>query len=142
MVRKKFKKILVALDGSENSLRELTKAITLAEQIDASITGIVVIQEFPTEMGVVKTFVGKAISKKSKKFMSLAKAKCKKNNVEFFDAIEYGEEGPKIVTFAEKNNFEMIVIGSRGIGIIKEAFLGSTSSYVVHSTKILVLVIK
>ena len=142
MVVKKYKKLLVALDGSKNSLRALNKAIDLAKLLNSAITGIFVIQAFPTEMGVVRTVIGKALSKKSKNFMSIAKAKCKKNNVEFFDFIEYGDEGQTIVSFAEKNHYDMIVIGSRGMGIIKETFLGSTSSHVVHATKIPVLVVK
>ena len=59
-----------------------------------------------------------------------------------FDVIEYGEEGQTIVSFAEKNNYDMIVVGSRGMGIVKESFLGSTSSHVVHDAKIPVLVVK
>ena len=55
---------------------------------------------------------------------------------------EFGHEGQTIVSFAEKNKYDIIVIGSRGMGIIKETFLGSTSHYVVHTTKLPVLVVK
>jgi len=67
---------------------------------------------------------------------------CTKKNVEFLDVIEYGDEGGTIVSFAQKNNFDLIVIGSRGIGKLKEIFLGSTSNYVIHSSKIPVLIVK
>ena len=137
-----IKKILVALDGSKNSIRALSNAIVLAKQTDASITGISVIQVFPTEMGVVRTIVGKALSKHYKHFMSIAKAMCTKKGVEFLDVVEYGEEGKTIVSFAHKNNFDLIVIGSRGMNTLKKLFLGSTSNYVVHSSKIPVLIIK
>jgi nucleotide-binding universal stress UspA family protein len=70
MAGKKIKKILVALDGSKNSLRALTKAITLAKLMNAQITGIFVIQAYPTEIGIVQTIVGNALSKKCKNFMS------------------------------------------------------------------------
>jgi len=132
----------VALDGSKNSIRALSNAIVLAKQTDASITGISVIQVFPTEMGVVRTIVGKALSKHYKHFMSIAKAMCTKKGVEFLDVVEYGEEGKTIVSFAHKNNFDLIVIGSRGMNTLKKLFLGSTSNYVVHSSKIPVLIIK
>jgi nucleotide-binding universal stress UspA family protein len=137
-----IKKILVALDGSKNSLRALTESINLAKQTNASITGIFVIQAFPTEMGIVRTVIGNALSKKSKNFLSVAKSKCKKDNIEFFDVTEFGHEGQTIVSFAEKNKYDIIVIGSRGMGILKETFLGSTSHYVVHTTKLPVLVVK
>jgi len=138
----KFKKILVALDGSKNSFRALTKAIEIAKETKASITSISVVQTYRTEMGVVKTIAGITLSKNCKSFINKARARCKKNNISFFDIIQYGQEGKAIVSFAEKNNFDMIVIGSRGRGILKEYFLGSTSNYVVHSSKIPVLIIK
>ena len=130
------------MDGSKNSFRALSNAINLAKQTDASITCIFVIQSFPTEMGLVRTIIGKALSKKAKNFMRIAKTKCTRNNVEFLDVIEYGEEGRTIVSFAHKNNFDLIVIGSRGMGSVQEFFLGSTSNYVMHQSKIPVLIVK
>ena len=137
-----IKKILVALDGSKNSIRALNNAIQLAKQTGASITGISVIQAFPTEMGLVKTVIGKTLNKHYKHFMQIARAMCTKKGVEFFDVVEYGEEGRTIVSFAQKNNFNLIVIGSRGMGKVRELFLGSTSNYVIHSSKIPVLIVK
>lgn len=142
MSDKKIKKILVALDGSKNSLRALTESIKLAQQTNASITGIFVVRAFPTETEVIRKIIGNALSKKSKNFLKVAKSKCQKSNVEFFDVTEFGHEGQTIVSFADKNKFDIIVIGSRGMGIIKEFFLGSTSHFVVHTSKIPVLVVK
>ena len=137
-----FKKILVALDGSKNSFRALDKSITLAKQTNASITGIFVIQPFPTETGIIKKMFERALNKKSKNFFSVAKSKCKKDKVEFLDVIEFGNENQTIVSFAEKNKYDVIVMGYRGRNIIKEAFLGSTSHYVVHVAKVPVLIVK
>lgn len=142
MTSSKIKNILVPLDGSKNSFRALNNAIKLATSVGATITGIFVIQAFPTEMGLVRTIVGKALSKKSKNFMRTAQIKCKRNNVEFVDIIEYGEEGRTIVSFAHKNNFNLIIIGSRGNNKTREFFLGSVSNYVVHKSKIPVLIVK
>jgi nucleotide-binding universal stress UspA family protein len=137
-----FKKILVALDGSKNSIRALSNTIQLAKQTGASITGMFVIQVFPTEMGLMRTVVGKALSKHYKHFMQTAKTMCTKKDVSFRGMVQYGEEGKTIVSFAHKNNFDLIVVGSRGMGKLGELFLGSTSNYVVHSSKIPVLIIK
>jgi len=137
-----IKNILVAMDGSKNSIRALSNTIALAKQTDAEITGLFVVQAFPTELGLVRTVLGKSREKHYKHFMSIAKSMCTKKKVKFLDAIEFGEEGPTIVSFAQKNNYDVIVIGSRGMGKIGELFLGSTSNYVVHSSKIPVLIIK
>lgn len=137
-----IKNILVPLDGSKNSIRALKNAIQFAKQTDASITGIFVIQSFPSEMDVIRTMVEKALSKHYKRFMPIAKTMCTKKGVEFLDVVENGEEGKTIVSFADKNNFDLIVIGSRGMGTLGKLFLGSTSNYVANSSKIPVMIVK
>jgi len=139
---KEIKKILVPLDGSKNSFRGLDEAISLAKKNSASITGLFVIQAYPTEIGVLRTAIGKALSKQSKNFLSQAQKICKQNNIDFIDIIDYGDEGAKIVSYAKKNKCDMIIIGSRGIGGIKQLILGSTTNYVLHNSKIPVLVVK
>ena len=55
----------------------------------------------------------------------------------------HGNIGYNIVKTAHsKENYDMIVIGSRGRGSVKEMFFGSTSNYVIHTAKIPVLVVK
>jgi len=53
-----------------------------------------------------------------------------------------GGYGNRIVYIAEKKNFDLIVIGSRGRGAAKEIFLGSVSNYVLHKSKKPVLIVK
>jgi len=139
---KEIKKILVPLDGSKNSFRGLDEAISLAKKNNASITGLFVIQAFPTEIGVLRTAIGKALSKQSKNFLSQAQKKCKQKDIDFIDIIDYGDEGAKIVSYAKKIKADLIVMGSRGIGGIKQLILGSTTNYVLHNSKIPVLVVK
>jgi nucleotide-binding universal stress UspA family protein len=47
-----------------------------------------------------------------------------------------------IVAEAEDEDFDLIVMGSRGLGGIKEYILGSVSNQVVHEAKSPVLVVK
>ena len=44
--------------------------------------------------------------------------------------------------FSQKSRFDIIVIGARGLGSVKEVFLGSVSYSVVHKSKIPVLIVK
>ena len=74
--------------------------------------------------------------------MKKAKLIAAKQGIEFFDRVSYGDDGKRIVEIAEQKNFDLIVIGSRGMGAAKEVFLGSTSNFVLHKSKKPVLIIK
>jgi nucleotide-binding universal stress UspA family protein len=139
---KKGMRILVPLDGSKNSFRGLDKAISLAKQSESFITGIFVVPNLPSELDAFRAIVNRSIHKQYDNFTKKAKEKCSKNGVDFIDIIEFGEEGSRIVSYAKKNNFDLIVMGSRGLGSVSEFFLGSTSKYVLHKSKIPVMIVK
>jgi nucleotide-binding universal stress UspA family protein len=74
--------------------------------------------------------------------MKKAKLTAEKKGILFFDTVSYGDDEKRIVDVAERKNFDLIVIGSRGMGSAKEIFLGSTSNYVLHKSKKPVLIVK
>ena len=143
MIKKKISKILVPLDGSKNSIRGLEMAITLARNCKATITGIYSIYAPPHSEFRGVGSVEKSLNVQVKKFMEEAKMLAAKNGIVFNEKIARGEIGYNIIKFAHgKNNFDMIVIGSRGRSSTKEMFFGSISNYVIHTSKIPVVVVK
>lgn len=50
--------------------------------------------------------------------------------------------GENICEYAQSNGFDMIVVGSRGLGNVKKVILGSVSNYIVNNCKTPVLVVK
>lgn len=136
-----LKKILVPLDGSENSLRGLDTAINQAKINQAEITGINVLPDMPKAFRDAPPYSEKA-QKDAENIMSEAKKRTSENDVKFQDKIVRGSAGKELVKFAEENNFDLITIGSRGLGSVKEAFLGSVSNYVSHKSKVPVLIVK
>ena len=138
----KVKKILVPIDGSKNSLRGLDSAIYLARQCKATITGVY-IHHMPTAYAIHPLgFLGLKESKKVKKLLDDAKTRAAKKGIAFSSKTITGVPGYDIVNFARKKKFDLIVIGARGLGSVKEVFLGSVSNYVVHKSKIPVVVVK
>ena len=143
MIKKKISKILVPLDGSKNSIRGLETAITLARSCGATITGFYSIyapshSEFKGVGSVKKSF-----NKEVKKFMEEAKTLAAQNGIVFKDKIARGEIGYNIIKATHgKTKFDMIVMGSRGRSNTKEIFFGSVSNYVIHTSKIPVLIVK
>lgn len=138
----KFNKILVPLDGSSNSIRGLDRAIEIAKGGDAEITGFYVFH-LPIAAGIKYTQKMKdEAQRKAVKAIGPAMKKTEKAGATFKYKTGAGHTGPEIVKFAEKGKFDMIVVGARGMSGAKEAFLGSTSNYVMHKTKVPVLVVK
>jgi len=138
----KFKKILVPLDGSTNSMRGLDRAIEIAKGGDAEITGFYVFH-LPIAAGIKYTKKMKdEAQKKAVKAIGPAMNKTQKAGATFKYKTGGGNTGSEIVKFAKNGKFDMVVIGARGLGGAKEAFLGSTSNYVMHKTAVPVLVVK
>lgn len=138
----KIKKILVPLDGSKNSLRGLDEGIYLARQCQAIITGLYVVPLAKPKTNSQISYVEKYLLNNASRFMTKAKKRAAQNGIVFDDKVIYGEEGPKIINFAHNKSYDIIIIGSRGMSSLKEIFLGSTSNYVLHKSKIPVLVVK
>ena len=54
---------------------------------------------------------------------------------------EFGNAGETVVKASERWNASQIVMGTRGLGIVRRTFLGSVSDYVIHHSKIPVTVV-
>ena len=138
----KFQKILVPLDGSANATRGLDRAIEIAKGTGAEITGFYVFH-LPVAAGIKYTAKMKEeAQRKAVKAIGPAMNKTQKAGATFKYKTGGGNTGSEIVKFAKNGKFDMIVIGARGLGGAKEAFLGSTSNYVMHKTNVPVLVVK
>ncbi|NIP62191.1 MAG: universal stress protein [Nitrosopumilaceae archaeon] len=140
---KKLKKILVPLDGSKNSLRGLNHAIDLAKSSNSSIVGLYVLKIPPVHAISSKHFLDSKLKGVAKKILKEAETKCSKNKIPFKGKVVHGSDpGYDIVKFNKKEKTDMVVIGARGVSRIKEIFLGSVSNYVLHKSKVPVLVVK
>ena len=138
----KIKTILVPLDGSKNSFKALTKAIFLAKKCNSSITTLYVLRTAFDNPNLIYVPQTQNELKKVEKFLDTAKNRVTKNSIKFKKEIVFGHEAKEIIDFAQKKKFDLIVIGARGRGTIKQLLLGSVSNAIVHSSKIPVLVIR
>jgi len=137
-----IKKILVPIDNSSNSIRGLKKAVYLARQCGASITAFHVL-ELP--MRSIIHITNSMLENGIKKADRIISKSIRISDMEEI-GVDYkttsGRPGSEIVKYAQKNKFDLIVIGARGIGAGKELLLGSVSRYVIHKSKTPVLLIR
>lgn len=143
MLQSRIKKILVPLDGSANASRGLDEAIRIARQSHATITGILVLSAPPVLAYQARVFKSKAFTN-AKRLMERAKLRAAKNGILFDYKILGGDAGDIIIRLANSktSGYNLIVMGHRGIGGVKELFLGSVSNYVLHKSKIPILIVK
>lgn len=134
----KIKKVLVPLDGSNNSLRGLKAGIHLAKEHEASLTAIHVIH-MPYKKGRKQKELEEEVPPE---FILAAKKLAVKNAVPFYSRILTGDPGYSIIEYSNTHNIDVIVIGARGLSALKKIFLGSVSSYVMHKSKVAVMLIK
>lgn len=142
MIQTKIKKILVPMDGSRTSFTALDQAIEVARACQATVMGVHVISFLPAEF--MPSVVPYKIYQKKEagKFMEKAKVRAAKKGILFKYAITYGNPVDQIIGMSKSKKFDLIVIGARGKGIIKEVFMGSVSNAVLHKATVPVMVVK
>jgi len=147
-------KILVPIDGSEHSDRVLNYALDLAEKYSAEIKLLSVAQPVvatgpmfltqPMLSPASTAIYVKEIEAAHEKMLAEAfkKAKETKPNINISKQLVNGRPADKIVEIANEEKFDLIVMGSRGAGGIKEFFLGSVSDRVADEARCPVLLVK
>jgi nucleotide-binding universal stress UspA family protein len=138
-----FEKILVPLDGSENSLRALEKAVQIAKKFNGKITLIHVysvsyLAVTPTQ---VYRYV-KAIRKNGTDILADGKKRVTAEGVQVETLLSEGHTVEEILKTAREGDFDLVVIGARGISRIREILVGSVSDGVTKHAPCPVLVVK
>jgi len=140
----KLEKILVPLDGSNNSLLGFDHAISLAKLSGASIVGVH-ISYAPGNLAYPRQgFINQQLVKEANSYLNTAKERCAESGIAFISKILPGTPSHGIVKCGQevRNGINMIVMGTRGLSSAKESFLGSVSNHVVHKSKVPVLLVK
>ncbi len=135
------KHILVALDDAGEPKKGMEKAIYIAKLSGAKITGVNVMVVAPTLVSTVTNYRD-YLSKKAQEMLDSIKESCEKQGVQFASKILHGNPASEISEFAEKEKVDLVIVGSRGLGGITGAILGSVANSLVHKSKVSVLVVK
>ncbi|MCW4016019.1 MAG: universal stress protein [Candidatus Bathyarchaeota archaeon] len=144
------KKILVALDGSKASNNALNFALELAGMTSAHIELLTIVPPVFLPSYSIYVLKSDALSECAKELEIsfrgvLSKAqedvRKRKPTLKVSTRFEKGEPSEKIVEVAERNGFDLIIMGSRGSGGRVSA-LGSVSSRVIDKSSCPVLIVK
>lgn len=138
-------KILVPVDGSENSVRAFERALVIAKGTVAQVTAVLVIEAPPTVYVESQKLLDQLLEnyrKESAKVLDRYEEIGEKQGLKIESAVMEGDAASHIIAYAEKGGFDMIVMGSRGLGKFKGIVLGSTSRKVLQNAKCPVLIVK
>jgi nucleotide-binding universal stress UspA family protein len=144
-----FSKILVAIDDSEISMNTVDYAIQMAKKHNSQVIALHVIKiRIATSYLLAPSDTLRQINDKDKQefkeWFEPIQTKAKENNIKIKTEIVESimSEVGAIVTYAERENVDLIVIGSRGRTGFKKMLLGSTASGVVTYATCPVMVVK
>lgn len=139
-----FQKILLAADGSEHAYRAAQKAAHLASiEGGARITLLYVIDPSSSKHDIIaegssRGRLNDIRHQRVKQIEDLFERK----EVSFQYQTLKGEPGPTIVEYANHEDYDVIIIGSRGLNALQEFVLGSVSHKVMKRANCPVMVVK
>jgi nucleotide-binding universal stress UspA family protein len=144
-------KLLVALDGSNHSLKAVDYASQIAVPLKAQVVILNVVkpQELPEgmrEYAELEHFAGtdvEVLKKVAGHLVADAERRAKDNGVDdILGEVEVGPIARTIIARAQHHDVDMIVIGSRGLGNIEATLRGGVSHRVELLAKCPVLTVK
>jgi len=126
---------LVCTDGSEHSIEALVFSVKLARKLDARIT-LINVQE-----GLLQAASAKTAEQMANLVLTATLSAIGENKLAISKLAAFGTPSHVIVDIAEKDKYDLVVLGSRGLGTAERFLLGSVSEDVSHNVKSSVLII-
>jgi len=140
-----FTKILVPVDGSDNSYRALEAALVLSEKLGSNISVINVMEQVPIthiESEKLLSELLEAYKKENQEILSKCSDIARQKGIAIKTVLLQGNPAPVILDYSKKENFDLVIMGSRGMGKFKELIIGSVSSKIVHHSPCAIMIIR
>ncbi|QWE25368.1 universal stress protein [Polynucleobacter sp. AP-Elch-400A-B2] len=140
-------KILLPVDGSKSSLNAAKYAVKLAKDLRSKCTVTLISVHDDIGLGHVKQFVANSViddylREVSEKELKGAQKVLDTAGVKHSMVIKRGNIANEIITLANKEKFDLIVMGSKGRSGIVDTLMGSVAQRVSNTAKQAVLLIK
>ncbi|WP_270180759.1 universal stress protein [Alkalihalobacillus sp. CinArs1] len=137
-----YKKIMLASDGSEDSVTAAEEAIKLAKLTDAQVDVIYVVDGDTSKHDVLRNWDSLGIKEDRKDKLRAVEQKAVEAKLTYEINMLRGDPSVTLVKYAEENEVDLIVMGTRGLNVLQEMVLGSVSHQVIQKASCPVLVVK
>ena len=140
----RFSKILVAIDGSHESMEAARYSISLSQEYNAELYALHIVRSDVDLFGPHDTSEYTIrMRNEAEKYLNKVRLTADEKNMQIkSEIISSTNIAEAIVDYAEEKNFKLIVIGTRGRSGFKKLLLGSVASSVVTYAHCPVLVVK
>ena len=139
-----YKKILVAVDGSEQSYDALHEAVEIAQVNQSHLKILYVLNDklanIPVRVDTMTLY--KSVQEHSDYVVEQVQKALVDIELNFEIVRLTGSPKREIVNFAKENNIDLVVLGSTGLDAIDRFILGSTTQYIVSHAPCNVMVVK
>jgi len=138
----RYRKILVAYDGSASARNALAVASSLAKEDKSWIKVLSVLPEYAGDLELVGiSNIKETMEGPGKKLLVEAQAIADQEDVHILSNMAQGEPYDEIVHVADDENCDLIVMGRRGTHQLERELVGSVTARVIGYTKKDVLVV-
>lgn len=140
-----FQNILVGYDGSDWSKKALETAVKIAkEEPKSKINVVTIVPPVTVYYPAIASYETVSQEAHARADKVLTEARDTIGEPDLVGEIKLLEGNPpqQILRYAEDQEIDLIIVGSRGLGNIKELFLGSTSHHVTQKATCPVLIVK
>ena len=145
-----IKKIVWATDGSNEAEEALKYAVYLAKKYSAEILGIYVstkkVKSISSEFYLLKQELFNSLTETEernyKENFSNIESRLRSTGIHFTGKVLRGEPASRIVNFVQKEKADLVVIGTRGHGLLDKMLIGSITLTVLKKSKTPVLAFK
>ena len=138
----KYKKILVAFDGSESGRNALRETLKFAADEHCQVTVVSVIPSYEGDLSALWTNnIKSSMRKQCDMALSEALNLAQKEGVTIETVCAEGEIYERIVDLADMGNYDLIVTGKKGMSLLGRAFVGSVTARVIGYSRQDVLVV-
>ncbi|MEW6615584.1 MAG: universal stress protein [Thermodesulfobacteriota bacterium] len=136
-------KVLVATDGSENSMKAVRRALELAEKEEAEITLMSVAYFGKGDFDDMPPRIQEKLERQARNALERAKIIFEERGIKVQTILETGVvPANNIIGRAKDDGFDLILMGSTGITGLERVLMGSTAAKVVGHAPCSVSVIR
>jgi len=137
-----MKKVLIPIDGSDDSFRAAIKARDLIDCRNCDVEFLYVEDFQPYIISSLPQDIIEIAERKKDEILEKARQRFKDSFRSVRTVALKGDPATEITEYAKKGDFDMVIMGSHGMGAAKRFLLGSVANKVVLDINKPILIVK